>query len=81
MACYILLDEEIDEMSQVYIYVQNVHDLLRTPDFKSFVSHLGLGLFMSRSRLDLLLQVSVSSRSRGAKVSSRSRRFWPRPQL
>ena len=61
--------------------VKNICKILQTFGFKSLVSCLGLGTFKSHPRLEFLLKVSVSSRSRNVSVSSRSRRFWPRPQL
>jgi len=43
--------------------VKKIRDILQICGFKSLVSRLGLGTFKSRSRLDFLLKVSVSSRS------------------
>ena len=42
--------------------VKNICKILQTFGFKSLVSRLGLGTFKSRSRLDFLLEVSVSQR-------------------
>ena len=47
-------------MSYKPTYGKNIYDLLRIPDSKSLVARLGLGTFKSPSRLDFLLQVSVS---------------------
>ena len=61
--------------------VKNICKILQTFGLKSLVSRLGLGTFKSRSRLEFLLKVSVSSRSRNVNVSPQSQRFWPRLHL
>ena len=42
--------------------VKNIRDILYTFDFKSLVFRLGVGMFKSWSRLDFLIEVSVSQR-------------------
>ena len=72
MAFYVLPDEEI-RRNVIYLRLKYSR-LFENPKFKKSRASAG-------SSLGLVSTFCSKSRSRGVKVSTRSRKFWPRLQL